>query len=291
MNETAAARAERAIEIYDQLEKRYPQARCALDYESPFQLLVATILAAQCTDKKVNEVTPTLFRFYPDPLAFAEGKTGAIEEWIRPCGTYRNKTKSIQGACRMLLAKHDGEVPVDLDDLVELPGVGRKTANVVRGCAFGVPGIATDTHVLRISKLLGLTENDKPEKVEADLAEILPEDRWTRYCHLVQFLGRHCCKARNPDCETCVLNDGLCPSAFTVGKNAKTIEAPAKAGAKKAAGKKTAKKRAAKKKAAKKKAAAKKRSAKKAPAKKKAASAKSAKRGRAKKKASRAAKA
>lgn len=219
--ETIALRKERTRECLDRLEQRYPDARCELDFDSPFQLLIATILAAQCTDKMVNTVTPKLFARYPTPAALAGADLAELEKLVHSTGAFRNKAKNIRGCSQQLVDQHGGAVPADREALVALPGVGRKTANVVLGTALGVPAVAVDTHVMRISGLLRFTRHSKPDPIEQDLCKLLPPERWARACHLIQFHGRRCCSARSPDCERCVIND-LCPSAFKVSKQKKS---------------------------------------------------------------------
>jgi endonuclease-3 len=211
-NESKTKRRERTAAIVHTLEETYPQAQIALRYESPFQLLVATILAAQCTDARVNTVTPALFAKYPTPRAFLDAPQEELEQAIFSTGFYRNKAKSIRNACTMLLERFGGEVPGDMESLLELPGVGRKTANVLLGHCFEVPGIVVDTHVKRISNLLGLVDSEDPDKIELELMEVVPPEKWVRYSHLVAEHGRQICVARRPHCSRCPLFD-LCPSA------------------------------------------------------------------------------
>jgi endonuclease-3 len=187
------------------LKRLYPGARCSLDYQSPFQLLVSTILSAQCTDERVNMVTPDLFVRYPGPAEFAEEELPEIEEAIRSTGFFRSKAKAILEASRDIIGKHDGEVPESLDELIELRGVGRKTANVVLGNAFGIPGVVVDTHVGRLSKRMGLTRETDPVKIEFDLMERLPRKEWTLYSHLLIHHGRAVCQSRKPRCSECRL--------------------------------------------------------------------------------------
>jgi endonuclease-3 len=204
---------EYAREIYDRLAAHYPDAHCALDFNSPFQLLVATILSAQCTDKRVNLVTPALFRKYRTPAAMAEATQEDLEELIRSTGFFRNKSKSLVGMATAVTEKHAGKVPDEMDALVELPGVGRKTANVVLGNAYGKnEGVVVDTHVGRVSGRLALTKQTDPVKIEQDLVKLLPRERWTQVSHLLIEHGRQICEARKPKCEICFLND-LCPSS------------------------------------------------------------------------------
>ena len=211
--ESKKARRERAAEILARLRREFPQTRIALDFQSPLQLLMATVLAAQCTDQKVNEVTPPLFRRYPTARDFAAADLAELEEMVRQTGFYRNKAKALKNLGMTLVAEHGGEVPDAMEPLVALPGVGRKTANVVLGNAFGRnEGIAVDTHVQRLSRRLFLTEEEDPEKIERDLAAILPREEWTRFALLLQDHGRKVCKARKPECAVCPVAD-LCPSA------------------------------------------------------------------------------
>ncbi len=225
------AAALRAVEVLDHLEAAHPDAKCALDFGSPLELLVATILAAQAQDKHINTLTPALFRRYPTAAAWASAPPEQVREDLRPTGFFNQKAKAVQATCQALVERHGGAVPEDLDALVALPGVGRKTANVVLGNAFGHPDrVAVDTHVQRLAKLLGFTRHDDPVKIEADLAALWPAARRTRGCHLLQFHGRRVCVARRPRCDACPVAP-LCPSAHSPppGK---------KAAGKKAAGKK-----------------------------------------------------
>jgi len=211
--ESKAAKAERAAEVYDLLAAEYPDAHCELDFDSPFQLAVATILSAQTTDERVNMVTPVLFGRYPDARALASASQEDVEEIVRSTGFFRNKAKNIIGFARGLVAEHGGEVPSDLAALAALPGVGRKTANVILGNAFGVDeGVVVDTHVKRLSTLLGLTTQKTPEKIEQDLMALFPSERWTMLSHLLIWHGRRVCVARRPKCEACAVSH-LCPSS------------------------------------------------------------------------------
>ena len=205
-----AALRRRALKIRDELAKLYPEAHCALDYQSPLQLLIATILSAQCTDVRVNMVTPALFARYKTVEEFASAKQDDLERIIASTGFFRNKAKNIIDCCKAIVEQHGGEVPGTLDELVKLPGVGRKTANVVLGNAFDVPGITVDTHVGRLSRRLGLTVHEDPVKVEFDLMAIYPPEDWTMLSHRLIFHGRQVCFARNPNCPVCKLNK-LCP--------------------------------------------------------------------------------
>jgi endonuclease III len=204
---------ERAPEIYRRLEQEYPDARCALDHRNPYELLVATILSAQCTDKRVNMVTPALFAKYPDPDAMAVAKPEELEEMIRSTGFFRNKTKSLLGMSSAVVEQHAGTVPATMDALVKLPGVGRKTANVVLGNAFGTnEGVVVDTHVARLSQRLRLSAQTDPVKIEQDLIGLFPREQWTMLSHLLISHGREICDARKPKCEACVVSQ-LCPSS------------------------------------------------------------------------------
>ena len=195
--------------ILDRLEKAHPDARVYLDFETPFQLLIATILAAQCTDQRVNQVTPGLFRRWSTPKAFADADRAELEQAIRSTGTFRRKAEAIQECCRTLVEEHDGEVPDDAVALTAVRGVGRKTANVVVGAAFGKQAIAVDTHVWRVSTRLGLATAKQPDKIEQELCAIIPERRWTRATQLLGTHGRRICAARKPDCEHCPVS-ALC---------------------------------------------------------------------------------
>jgi endonuclease-3 len=210
--ESAGARAARALAIVERLKAMYPGADCALAHRNPLELLVATILSAQCTDKRVNMVTPDLFARYPSAEAFARAPRRELEERIRSTGFFRSKAKAIQEACREIHERHGGEVPRTLEELVQLRGIGRKTANVVLGNAYGVPGIVVDTHVKRIANRLRLTRNHDPVKIERDLMPLVPEPDWVFFSHAVILHGRGPCKARKPACGECKLSE-LCPSA------------------------------------------------------------------------------
>jgi endonuclease-3 len=201
------ARADRIRKI---LRKIYPEVKTQLLHQNPFQLLVATILSAQCTDKQVNQVTPVLFKRLKTPADFAATPLKSIENLIRPTGFFHNKAKNIKNCSKALLDRHSGQVPQTLDKLVKLPGVGRKTANVVLGAAFGICGVVVDTHVARISARLGLTENKDPVKIEFDLMKIIPKREWNDFSLQLIFFGRETCTARKPKCPTCPL-DKLCP--------------------------------------------------------------------------------
>lgn len=201
------------LEVFRRLQLEYPDAHCELDHENPYQLLTATILSAQCTDKRVNEVTPELFRQYPSPRALADADPRELETLLRPTGFFRNKTKSLLGMANDIVERFRGRIPRTLDELITLPGVGRKTANVLLGVAFDSPeGVVVDTHVGRVSRRLGLTKHDDPMKVEQDLMREFPRKDWTALSHLLIFHGRRVCVARRPRCAACVLND-ICPSS------------------------------------------------------------------------------
>ena len=202
-----------ATEVIARLKAEYPDARTELNWTNPLELLVATILSAQTTDVRVNQVTETLFAKYRTADAYADSAPDELEEDIRPTGFYRNKARSLRGMARALVEEHGGEVPRTMTELVALPGVGRKTANVVLGNAFSIDeGIVVDTHVRRVSNRLGLTGSRDPLKIEQDLMALVSEEDWTIFSHLLIFHGRRVCKARKPDCPDCVLND-ICPSA------------------------------------------------------------------------------
>ena len=204
---------ERAMEIVHKLRRIYPRAKCTLEFKNPFQLLVSTILSAQSTDAKVNEVAKVLYRSYPGPLELSAAKPAEIEKLIRSTGYFRNKAKLIQGASVALLERHAGEVPSTMVELIALPGVGRKTANVVLANAFGVAsGVVVDTHVARLAQRLGLTRHDDPPKIEADLMKLIPEKEWTKFAHRMILHGREVCLAKTPRCGDCLINE-FCPSA------------------------------------------------------------------------------
>jgi endonuclease-3 len=208
--ESAEARRQRARRVVRLLARHYPDAECALRHEDPLQLLVATILSAQCTDARVNLVTPALFARYGDARAFAGADVRELEKLIQSTGFFRNKARNILGCCRALVEQHGGRVPATMEELVHLPGVGRKTANVLLGTAFGQPGITVDTHVRRLSRRLGLTAHDDPEKIERDLMQLVPRKEWTLFSHRLILHGRQVCHARKPDCAGCGLAE-VCP--------------------------------------------------------------------------------
>ena len=223
--ESKAARIARAAELRQRLATRYPDVTTALTHRSAWELLVATILSAQSTDVVVNKVTVELFRRYPTAADLAGADREELEQLLRPTGFFRNKARSVQGAARYLLEHHGGEVPGTMDELVELPGVGRKTANVVLGSFFARnEGVVVDTHVGRLSRRLGLTRNNDPVKVEQDLMRLIPVDEWTIFSHRLIWFGREVCTAKDPRCDRCELAD-LCPSAFKVGRWVKAAKA------------------------------------------------------------------
>ncbi len=203
--ESSAERKARARRILQRLAKAHPDARCALHHQNAFQLLVATILSAQCTDKMVNQVTPALFERHPTPAALADADPAELEKLIQRTGFYRQKAKSLLAASRDITEKFGGEVPRTMEELLTLRGVARKTANVVLGNAFGVPGLTVDTHMIRVNRRLGLTKHADPVKIEQDLMELVPRARWTLYSHQIIHHGRTCCDARRPQCERCPL--------------------------------------------------------------------------------------
>ena len=203
----------RAIEVFARLKRAHPDAHCELDYETPLQLVMATILSAQCTDKRVNMVTPTLFKRFPTAQALADAQQEELEEIIKSTGFFRNKSKSLIGLGKALVERHGGAVPDSMETLVRLPGVGRKTANVILGNAFGKnEGVVVDTHVGRLSLRLGLTRETDPVKVERELMPLIPREDWTMLAHVLVFHGRRICYARTPKCEICVLSE-ICPSS------------------------------------------------------------------------------
>jgi endonuclease-3 len=212
-DETRQQLRSRTKKISALLHKKYPDPKVALDFSNSLQLLVATILSAQCTDVRVNLVTPTLFKKYRNASDFATANPTELEQDIRSTGFYRNKTKSIISCCKALIAKHNGKVPKTMDELVQLGGVGRKTANCVLGGAYGInSGVVVDTHVRRVSQRLGLATTDDPEKIEIELMELLPQEEWYLFGNLLIWHGRKICDARKPDCLNCPIQK-LCPSA------------------------------------------------------------------------------
>lgn len=217
--ETVAAKKKRAESIVKTLALAFPAATCSLNFRNPFELIISTILSAQCTDKRVNMVTPTLFRRWPTPEKMAKATQTQIETVIRTTGFFRSKAKNILGCSRALVERHSGEVPQQLSELVALPGVGRKTANVVLGSGFGqAEGVVVDTHVGRISRRLGLTKHVDAVQAERDLMKILPADDWIQFSHFLIELGRSLCSARSPTCQTCMLLD-LCPRSGVIKKH------------------------------------------------------------------------
>jgi len=205
----------RALKVIELLEKEYPDAKIALQSTNPLELLVATILSAQCTDERVNMVTKTLFKKYVKAEDYANADLAELEQDIKSTGFYRNKARNIKKCCQLLVEKYNSQVPRTMEELVELPGVARKTANIVLSNAFGVvEGVAVDTHMRRLAQRLGLTESDDPAKIEVDLMNIVPREKWMRITDLLIFHGRQVCASKKPKCEVCVLNK-ICPSAFT----------------------------------------------------------------------------
>lgn len=204
---------DRAEEISKEFDKLYPDAVCSLDYKDPMQLMISTILAAQCTDARVNIVTETLFNKYVTVEDFANADLEELEQDIRSTGFYHNKAKNIINACSMLISEFGGKVPPNMEDMLKLPGVGRKTANLVLGDCFGIPGVVVDTHAARLSKRIGFTRHNDPEKIEYDLMRILPKEKWTGFCHQLVYHGRAVCIARKPQCEVCAINS-FCDKIF-----------------------------------------------------------------------------
>jgi endonuclease-3 len=215
MPESKEKKKARALKIIDALEREYPNAACHLHFKNPFQLLISTILAAQATDIGVNKVMDELYKEYKSPADFANEKPEVLEQKFRSINFYRNKTKSVIKCSKSLVEKYKGEVPKTMKELTLLAGVGRKTANVVLGNCFGVPAIITDTHLNRVSQRLGLVDTDVPDKIEAELKEIIPDNRQVKFSHVIGEHGREICKSRKPLCDECVINK-LCPSAFKV---------------------------------------------------------------------------
>ncbi len=210
MRESIKKKSERAEKIFEVFGKVYDDADCTLEYKTALELLIATQLAAQCTDARVNMVTPALFAKYPDVYAFANADELELREDIRSTGFFRNKAKNIIGCCRMLIDDFGGEVPNNMDDLLKLPGVGRKTANLVLGDFFGIPGVVVDTHATRLSNRMGLTNQKDPYKIELDLQKLLPPKDWADFCHCLVYHGRAYCTARAPKCDACPI-EHLCP--------------------------------------------------------------------------------
>lgn len=205
--ETAEQKRQRVQTLIKKLRKHYPDAKCALIHRNPFELLLATILSAQCTDEKVNQVTRDLFEKYRSPADFAHADPAELEQLIRPTGFFKTKAKALRGASQKIMDEYHGEVPKEMDQLVELPGVGRKTANVVLGVAFAIPvGIVVDTHVARLSYRLGLTDSKTPVEIERDLQQLVAKKEWIHIAHLLIFHGRQICKALRPQCDNCFLS-------------------------------------------------------------------------------------
>jgi endonuclease-3 len=214
VNVAAHEEKKRVLKIIRLLRKEYPDAKCSLNHSNPLELLLATILSAQCTDERVNIVTADLFRKYRRPEDYVNVPRLELEADIRSTGFFRNKAKSLQGACKMISEEYGGQVPTNIDDLLSLPGVARKTANVVLGNAFGIAsGVVVDTHVARLSQRLGITENKQPEKIERDLMAVVPKKDWIDFSHLLIYHGRSVCKARAPQCADCTV-ERLCPSSL-----------------------------------------------------------------------------
>jgi len=202
----------RAEKIFEILDPKYPKAKTALKYSTPFELLIATILSAQCTDERVNKVTETLFKKYTKPEDYLSVPVEELEQDIRPTGFYKNKARSIRACCEKLIQEYGGEVPSNMEDLLKLPGVGRKTANLILGAVFDVPGVVVDTHVRRLANRLGFTESKDANKIEKDLEEILPKEKWRRFSDILIYHGREICKARKPRHDICPISH-LCPSS------------------------------------------------------------------------------
>jgi endonuclease-3 len=215
MLETKEKKKSRALKIIDELENEYPNAACHLHFKNPFQLLISTILAAQATDVGVNKVMDELYKTYKSPADFASEKPELLQQRFKSINFYRNKTKSVINCSKSLVEKFGGKVPKTMGELTSLAGVGRKTANVVLGNCFGVPAIMTDTHLNRVTQRLGLVDTDVPDKIEAELKEIVPDNRQVKFSHVIGEHGRKVCKSRKPLCDGCVINK-LCPSAFKV---------------------------------------------------------------------------
>lgn len=205
----------KALEICDALDRIYPSAECSLNYDEPYRLMIAARLSAQCTDTRVNLVTPKLFEQFPTLESFANADLQALEEAVKPCGFYHAKAKSIKEMCARLLHVYGGVLPNNMEDLLTLPGIGRKTANLLLGDVYGQPAVVTDTHCIRIAGRLGLTEQHAPEQVETDLREILPPERSARFCHQIVQFGRDTCRAKHPLCENCALKKWCVNPSFT----------------------------------------------------------------------------
>ncbi|MBQ4145149.1 MAG: endonuclease III [Clostridia bacterium] len=210
MRENLTSKKQRVIKMIEIFRKVYKDAECTLDYQNALQLLIATQLAAQCTDARVNIVTKDLFKKYPDVYAFANADELELQDDIRSTGFFRNKAKNIIGCCRMLIEKHNGNVPGTMEELLKLPGVGRKTANLVLGDFFGIPGVVVDTHATRLSNRMGYTTQSDPYKIELDLQKVIPKESWAEFCHQLVYHGREFCQARLAKCDTCPV-EHLCP--------------------------------------------------------------------------------
>ena len=210
MRESLYVKKQRVLDMISIFDKVYDDADCTLDYKDALQLLIATQLAAQCTDARVNIVTKDLFKKYPDVYAFAYADELELQNDIRSTGFFRNKARNIIGCCRMLIDQYNGEVPGSMDELLKLPGVGRKTANLVLGDFFGIPGVVVDTHATRLSNRMGLTTNKDPYKIELDLQKVVPQSHWASFCHQLVYHGREYCMARSPKCDICPVNH-ICP--------------------------------------------------------------------------------
>jgi endonuclease-3 len=214
--------------ILDILEKTYPEAKCSLDFATPLELLVATVLSAQCTDERVNQVSKSLFKKYRSARDYAAAPLGELEEDIRPTGFFRNKAKSLKSCGAGLVERFHGEVPRTLKELVTLPGIGRKTANVILGSAFDTPGIVVDTHVGRVAQRIGFTRHGDPVKIELDLMELIPRERWIKFSHQLIWHGRRICTARNPRCSQCPLLDQCDYGQTTLGKSGRDASGAAR---------------------------------------------------------------
>lgn len=210
MKENISSKKQRVCDIIEIFDKVYSDADCTLEYENGLQLLISTQLAAQCTDARVNIVAKDLYRKYPDVYAFANADELELQQDIKSTGFFRNKAKNIIACCQMLINEYDGEIPNTMKDLLRLPGVGRKTANLVLGDFFGIPGIVVDTHATRLSNRMGFTTNSDPYKIELDLQKIVPTEKWSSFCHQLVYHGREFCSARSPKCDSCPINH-LCP--------------------------------------------------------------------------------
>ena len=210
MKENISSKKQRVCDIIEIFDKVYSDADCTLEYENGLQLLISTQLAAQCTDARVNIVAKDLYKKYPDVYAFANADELELQQDIKSTGFFRNKARNIIACCQMLINEYDGEIPNTMEDLLRLPGVGRKTANLVLGDFFGIPGIVVDTHATRLSNRMGFTTNSDPYKIEQDLQKIVPREKWSSFCHQLVYHGREFCSARSPKCDSCPINH-LCP--------------------------------------------------------------------------------